>query len=89
MKIRFSSDFIKLLRKIKRTDKTLTVQINKQLKLFQLHPQHPSLRIHKLSGKMKNRWSVSLSKSYRMIYILLESDEAYFIAIGTHDKVYR
>lgn len=89
MKIRFSSDFIKLLKKIKRTDKTLTVQINKQLKLFQLHPQHSSLRTHKLSGKMKNRWSISLSRSLRMIYILLKTDEAYFIAIGTHDRVYR
>jgi len=89
MKIRFSPDFIRLLKKIKRTDKALTDQINKQLKLFQLQPQHPSLRTHKLSGKMKNRWSISLSRSFRMIYILLEKDEAYFIAIGTHDKVYR
>ena len=89
MKIRFSPDFIRLLKKIKRTDKALTDQINKQLKLFQLQPQHPSLRTHKLSGKMKNRWSISLSKSFRMIYILLEKDESYFIAIGTHDKVYR
>ena len=89
MKIRFSPAFIRLLKKIKRTDKALTDQINKQLKLFQLQPQHPSLRTHKLSGKMKNRWSISLSRSFRMIYILLEKDEAYFIAIGTHDKVYR
>ncbi len=89
MKIRFSPDFIKLLKKIKRTDKVLISRVNKQLKLFQLYPQHPSLRKHKLSGKMKNRWSISLSKSLRMIYILLKADEAYFIAIGTHDKVYR
>ena len=88
MKIRFSPDFIKILKKIKLTDKTLIDQVNKQLKLFQLHPQHPSLRTHKLTGKMKNRWSISLSKSLRMIYILLEKNEAYFIAIGTHDKVY-
>ncbi|MFA5770380.1 MAG: type II toxin-antitoxin system mRNA interferase toxin, RelE/StbE family [Patescibacteria group bacterium] len=89
MNIRFSQDFIKLLRKIKRTDKGLIDQVNKQLKLFQLHPQHPSLRTHKLTGKMKNRWSISLSRSFRMIYILLKADEAYFVAIGTHDKVYR
>ena len=89
MKIRFSPDFIKILKKIKLTDKTLIDQVNKQLKLFQLHPQHPSLWTHKLTGKMKNRWSISLSKSLRMIYILLEKNEAYFIAIGTHDKVYR
>jgi len=38
---------------------------------------------------MKNRWSVSVSKSLRMVYILLEGDTAYFIIIGTHDQVYR
>ena len=88
MKIRFSPDFIKLLKKIKRTDKVLISHVSKQLKLFQLYPQHPSLRTHKLSGKMKNRWSISLSRSLRIVYILMNSDEAYFIAIGTHDKVY-
>lgn len=38
---------------------------------------------------MKNRWSISLSRSLRMVYVILENDEAYFITIGTHDKVYR
>lgn len=89
MKIRLSSDFVKFLEKIKRTDKALIDQVHKQLKLFQSNPQHPSLRTHKLSGKMKDRWSISLSRGYRMVYILLESHEAYFIAIGTHNKVYR
>lgn len=89
MKIRFSPDFIKLLKKIKKTDKKLIDQVHKQLKLFQTHPNHPSLRTHKLTGKMKNRWSISLSRSYRLIYILLDKYEAYFIAIGTHDQVYR
>ncbi len=89
MKIRFSYDFLKLLKKIKKTDRALIDQINKQLKLFQFHPQHPSLRIHKLSGQMKNRWSISISRSLRMVYIILKNDEAYFITIGTHDKVYR
>lgn len=89
MRIRFSPDFIKQLKKIKRTDKELIVKINKQIKLFQLHPQHSSLRTHKLTGKMKNRWSISVSRSIRIVYILLEGDTAYFIAIGTHDQVYR
>ena len=89
MRIRFSPDFIKQLKKIKRTDQELLIQINKQIKLFQSSPRHPSLRTHKLIGMMKNRWSVSVSKSLRMVYILLEGDTAYFIIIGTHDQVYR
>ncbi len=89
IKVRFSPDLVKLLKKIKKKEYKLTTQINKQLKLFQTHPKHPSLRIHKLSGKVQNRWSISITKNIRMVYILLKSDEAYFIAIGTHDKVYR
>jgi len=89
MRIRFSPDFIKQLKKIKRTDQELLIQINKQIKLFQSSPRHPSLRTHKLTGMMKNRWSVSVSKSLRMVYILLEGDTAYFIIVGTHDQVYR
>jgi len=89
MKIRLSTDLVKLLRKIKNKDKILTNQISNKLKLFQVNAQHPSLRTHKLSGKMSNCWSISINKSLRIIYILLKSDEAYFIALGTHDEVYR
>lgn len=89
MKIRFSKDFAKLLDKIRNKDKKLTDKINKQLKLFVKEPRHPSLKTHKLTGKLKNRWSISVSRSLRMIYVLLKSDEAYFIALGTHDEVYK
>jgi len=89
MKIRFSKDFIKLLDKIKNKDKNLADQINKQLKLFIKEPRHLSLRTYELIGKLKNRWSISVSKSLRMIYILLKNDEAYFIVLGRHDEVYK
>lgn len=89
MKIRFSSDLIKILQKIKRKDKKLIVQINKQLKLFRSQPKHHSLKTHKLSGKLQNRWSISINKSVRMVYIMLSRNEAYFISVGTHDMVYR
>ena len=89
MKIRLSPDVLKYLQNIKRKDNKLLTQINKQLKLFKANPKHQSLRLHKLSGKLQNRWSISINRSIRMVYILLSEDEAYFILIGTHDEVYR
>lgn len=89
MRLRFASDVIKSLQTIKRKDNKFLAQINKQLKLFKINPKHQSLRIHKLSGKLQNRWSISIGRSIRMIYIQLNKDEAYFIAIGSHDNVYR
>ncbi len=88
MQIEFSEEVDKQLRKIKQKDIKLLKQIEKQVSLFTKNPKHPSLRIHKLSGELKDLWSISINKSTRMIYIL-DQDMAYFIDIGTHDEVYR
>lgn len=89
MRVKFSNEFISDLKKIKQKDKRLALRAEKQLILFKENPTHPSLRLHKLSGKFKNTWSISLTKSVRMVYILIANDIAYFVDIGTHDQVYR
>ncbi|QQG43331.1 MAG: type II toxin-antitoxin system mRNA interferase toxin, RelE/StbE family [Candidatus Daviesbacteria bacterium] len=89
MRVKFSSEVISELAKLKRKDKKLSKKIEKQLALFQENPKHPSLRTHKLTGNLTNRWSISLSKGLRMVYLLLDKDIAYFVDLGTHDEVYR
>lgn len=89
MRIRLSRDVIKELKRIKKNNKRLIKQVERQLILFTQNPKHPSLRTHKLSGKLHNLWSISITRSIRIVYILLKEDEAYFVDIGTHDKVYR
>lgn len=88
MQIKFSSKVKRELRKLRDKDTKLSKRIEKQLDLFVENPKHPSLRIHKLSGELKNIWSLSINKSIRMIYV---SDEEgiYFTDIGTHDQVYK
>ncbi len=89
MRIRFDHKLLKDLRNIKKKDSKLYEQIDKKLNLFGVNPKHQSLRIHKLSGKLNNLWSLSINKSIRMAYLLLDEEEAYFVDIGTHDQVYR
>lgn len=89
MRIKLSQDVVNALKKIQKTDKTLANKVEKQLSLFQNNPQHPSLRLHKLTGSFENRWSISITKNFRMVYLKLEENIAYFIVIGTHDQVYR
>ena len=88
MKIRLSDDVLKKVRKISRKDKKLSSTIEKQLALFTQNPKHPSLRLHKLTGELRNLWSISITKSVRMTYLQKE-DEAHFTDIGTHDEVYK
>jgi addiction module RelE/StbE family toxin len=52
--------------------------------LFRENPLHPSLRLHKLQGKMAGLWSISLDKSYRIIFEALEDGNILFVSIGRH-----
>lgn len=89
MHIKFSPLVDKALTKIKQKDKKLADRIEKQLTLFASNPKHPSLRVHKISDSTENVWSISITMSIRMLYILLGNDTAYFFDIGTHEEVYR
>jgi addiction module RelE/StbE family toxin len=89
MRIKFAPEVVEALGKIKKKDLQLTHRIQKQLIIFASNPRHPSLRVHKLSGNFKNRWSISITNSVRMVYLLVDDDVAYFVAIGTHDQVYK
>ena len=79
---------IKKLSKIKKRQPVLLEQIRKQLLLFKLNENYPSLRNHKLKGDMGEMWSISVGINFRMIYFI-ENNEAYFFECGTHDEVYR
>lgn len=76
------------MKKIKSKDKLLTERIVKQISLFQNNPRHPSLRTHKLSGGLRESWSISITRSIRMKFTILENGEAYFFDLGTHEEVY-
>lgn len=89
MKAKFSPLVQKEIRAIHQKHKKLAVRIEKQVALFEENPQHPSLRTHKLAGSMGNMWSISITMSIRMVYILLDKNTALFIKIGTHDEVYK
>lgn len=88
MRIKFSPEVDKELKKIKQKNLQLAQRIEKQLTLFRKNPKHSSLRLHKLTGSLSNLWSISITRSIRMVYVK-EDDEAYFIDIGTHDQVYK
>jgi addiction module RelE/StbE family toxin len=89
MKTKISPLVQKEIINIQRKDKKLANRIEKQILLFEENPKHPSLRIHKLSGNRENMWSISITMSIRMVYLLIDDDQAIFIKIGTHEQVYK
>jgi len=60
-------------------------KVKKSLYLLQSNPNHPSLRLHQLSGT--NNYSVSVDMSIRIINNI-DSDDIYLLRIGPHQLVY-
>ncbi|MDD5359137.1 MAG: type II toxin-antitoxin system mRNA interferase toxin, RelE/StbE family [Sulfurovaceae bacterium] len=64
-------------------------QYAKTIKLLELDPFHPSLRLHKLQGKLGEYYSVSITMKYRVILeIIIKDKELMLLDIGSHDDVY-
>lgn len=61
----------------------------KTLQLLELNPSHPSLRLHKLKGKLKDLHSVSVTLAYRItLSFAIVEGSIVLIDIGAHDDVY-
>lgn len=84
-KIVLSESFEKELRKKVKKDPKLWSRVTKTLVLLSKDIKHPSLKLHKLSGR--NNWAVSISKSYRIVFNI-EADTVYCTEFGSHEEVY-
>lgn len=79
--IQYNHAFEKQFRELPLRIKHKALKVEKQ---FRNNPFHPSLRLHKLKGKLKGLWSISLDRKYRIIFESMEDGVVLFISIGTH-----
>jgi proteic killer suppression protein len=88
-KLIFTEQYEKRIRKFIKKHPELLSQYEKTIRLLEVNPHHPSLRLHKLSGKLSDLHSVSINISYRItLELIITEKEIIPIEIGTHDEVY-
>jgi mRNA-degrading endonuclease YafQ of YafQ-DinJ toxin-antitoxin module len=88
-KIIYTESYIKRVKKFIGQHSEILSQYEKTLKLLELNPFHPSLRLHKLKGKLEKLYSVSINIPYRIcIDFVIDEDKIIPIDIGKHDDVY-
>lgn len=88
-RIIYTNSYNKKAKKFIKKHPDLLSQYEKTLKLLELNPYHPSLRLHELKGKLKGIYSVSINISYRIILEFIISDKhLILIDIGSHEQVY-
>ena len=68
----------------------LLPQYEKTLKLLELDPFHPSLRMYRLRGTLSSLHSVSINIRYRItLELIIQDKESIPVNVGSHDEVYR
>ena len=68
-------------------------KIADRLKLLATSPFHPSLKTHKLKGKLSGAWACTVEYNCRIVFNFINYpdsgvEEILFIDIGSHDEVY-
>jgi mRNA-degrading endonuclease YafQ of YafQ-DinJ toxin-antitoxin module len=67
----------------------LIPQYEKTLKLLEIAPFHPSLRLHRLKGSLCDLHSVSINITYRItLELVIQGHEIIPVNVGSHDEVY-
>ncbi len=88
-KLIFPESYLQRARKFFRQHPELRRQYQKALELLELNPHHPSLRLHKLEGRLAGLSSVSINMSYRIVIeMIIREGKIILINIGSHDQVY-
>ena len=85
----YTKSYLKRATKFAKRHPELLAQYEKTLKLLELNPFHPSLRLHRLSGSLSDLHSISINISYRItLEFLIEDGKIILVNVGSHDEIY-
>jgi len=85
----FTEQYNKRAAKFLKRHPDVQTQYAKTLELLMLNPHHPSLRLHRLSGRLEGLQSISINLKNRItIEMIITDSEIVLINVGDHDAVY-
>ena len=88
-KIVVTETYFKKLTKFMKKHREVVSKYGKIIEILEINPNHPSLRVHKLQGKLGEYFSISIDMKYRIIIdFIIRDNEIIPIDIGSHDEVY-
>lgn len=77
VRVSFNSSFRRAFKKKIKGNSELESRFWKKLETFTNNPFDPSLKTHKLSGKLKDLWSFSIEYDRRVLFYMKSKKERY------------
>lgn len=84
MDVAYAPAFVRMLRE---PPQDLISEAKEKIDLFRDPANHKALKVHKLRGKLKDRFSFSVNYKTRIVFRYLNTNprEALLLVIGDHD----
>ena len=82
MQVSFKPSFV---RQINKLEQGLVDEVLYKIDILKNSDDDATLKIHKLHGRMKNKWSFSVNYKIRIIFEYESKKEIVLLAIGDHD----
>ena len=73
------------IRQYSRLESALQDEIVEKIELFKNSKHHRQLKVHKLKGRLKGRYSFSVNYQTRIIFIYTSKWKVAFLTVGDHD----
>ena len=88
-KVIVTDTYLKKLKKFLKKHPDILQRYIKTIEILEVNPHHPSLRLHKLQGRLCEFHSISINMDYRVILdFIIQDNEIIPVDIGAHDDVY-
>ncbi|MEI8270285.1 MAG: type II toxin-antitoxin system RelE/ParE family toxin [bacterium] len=82
MEILYKPTFIRHFNKL---EELLQDEVLEKIELLKDKKNHKQLKVHKLTGKLKDFNSFSVNYTYRIVFFYENKKRVVFLAIGDHD----
>ena len=82
MDIRFKPTFI---RQFNRLETALQDEVVEKIELFKNTKNNKQLKVHKLKGRLKGRYSFCVNYQTRIVFVYKSKQEVVLLAVGDHD----
>lgn len=87
MNFYYGSVFKTKFKKLVKSNPKLAKEIANTIRDFGVNPTRPSLRLHKLTGRKFDQWSLTINRSLRITFVYKE-DGILITNFGKHEEVY-
>ena len=82
IEIFYTNTFVKRVHKL---DKNLIKEILEKIEMFKNPSNHKKLDVHKLHGKLSDKYAFSVNYKVRIVFQYSEKSQAVMLAIDDHD----